>query len=102
MNLVVLHYYRTVCRAGSIAKAAEQLSLSRQALSKSILALEDEVGLKLFSRKSSGIELTPAGEILCRHAGLLRQGWEDAMEMQCGPGLGGHNGDAVWSRAGRS
>lgn len=79
MNLVVLHYYRAVCRAGSIAKAAEQLSLSRQALSKSILALEDEVGLKLFSRKSSGIELTPAGEILCRHAGLLLQGWEDAM-----------------------
>lgn len=79
MNLVVLHYYRAVCRAGSIAKAAEQLSLSRQALSKSILALEDEVGLKLFSRKSSGIELTPAGEILCRHAVLLLQGWEDAM-----------------------
>ena len=80
MNLVVLHYYRTVCRAGSIAKAAEQLSLSRQALSKSILSLENEVGLRLFTRKSSGIEPTPAGEILCRHAGLLLRGWEDAME----------------------
>ena len=30
------------------------------------------------------------------------QGWEDAMEMLCGPGLGGCDGDALWSRAGRS
>ena len=30
------------------------------------------------------------------------RGWEDAIEMPCGPGLGGHDGDAVWSRAGRS
>ena len=30
------------------------------------------------------------------------QGWEDVMEMLWGPGLGGHDGDAVWSGAGRS
>ena len=30
------------------------------------------------------------------------RGWEDAIEMPCGPGLGGHDGDAVWSRAGRT
>ena len=80
MNLAVLQYYRAVCQAGSIAKAAEQLSLSRQALSKSIIALEDEVGLKLFTRKSSGIELTPAGEILCRHANILLHDWDKALE----------------------
>ena len=30
------------------------------------------------------------------------QGWEVVMDMWCGPGLGGCNGDAVWSRAGRT
>ena len=30
------------------------------------------------------------------------QGWEDAMEMQCGPGLRGRDEDAVWSGAGRT
>ena len=29
------------------------------------------------------------------------QGWEVVMEIRCGPGLGGCDGDAVWSRAGR-
>ena len=28
-------------------------------------------------------------------------GWEDVMEMLWGPGLGGCDGDAVWSGAGR-
>ena len=30
------------------------------------------------------------------------RGWEDVMEMRFGPGLGGRDGDAVWSRAGRT
>ena len=30
------------------------------------------------------------------------QGWDDAMEMRCGPGLGGDDGDVVWSGAGRT
>ena len=29
------------------------------------------------------------------------QGWEDAMEMQCGLELGGRDGCVGWSRAGR-
>lgn len=64
MNLITLQYYTTVCETGSMAKAAKQLSLSRQALSKAILSLEDLVGIKLLKRNQSGTELTPAGEIL--------------------------------------
>lgn len=80
MNLAILQYYRTVCETGSMAKAAEQLFLSRQALSKSILTLEDAVGVKLCRRKSSGIELTPAGEILYRHTKVLLRDWNKALE----------------------
>ena len=29
------------------------------------------------------------------------QGWEDMMEMPCDAGLGGRDGDAMWSGAGR-
>lgn len=43
MNLCTLGYYVEVCRIGSLHQAAERLSLSRQALSKSILMLEREL-----------------------------------------------------------
>lgn len=80
VNLAVLQYYREVCDTGSIAKAAQRLSLSRQALSKAILSLEDEVGIKLFRRKNSGIELTAAGEVLYRHTQSILQDWGRTLE----------------------
>lgn len=80
MNLAVLQYYQMVCDTGSIAKAAQRLSLSRQALSKAILSLEDEVGIKLFLRKNSGIEPTAAGEVLYRHTQAILQDWNRALE----------------------
>ena len=80
MNLVVLQYYTAVCELGSMAKAAERLSLSRQALSKAILTLEREVGIKLLRRKKSGTEPTPAGHILYRHAHVLLRNWDKALE----------------------
>lgn len=80
VNLVVLQYYTAVCELGSMAKAAERLSLSRQALSKAILTLEREVGIKLLRRKKSGTEPTPAGHILYRHAHVLLRNWDKALE----------------------
>lgn len=80
MNHIVLQYYMKVCDTGSMARAAEQLSLSRQALSKAILTLENEVGVKLFKRKSSGLECTPAGEVFYRHVGILLNDWDRALK----------------------
>lgn len=41
--------------------AAEQLSLSQQALSKRIARLEEELGVQLFARSRQAVELTEAG-----------------------------------------
>jgi LysR family transcriptional activator of glutamate synthase operon len=53
-----------VARAGSFGKAAEELHVTRQGLSKQIGALEDELGVKLFMRGGGrrSVALTPAGE----------------------------------------
>ncbi len=42
-------------------RAAEHLSLSQQALSKRVARLEDDLGVRLFTRGKAGVELTEAG-----------------------------------------
>lgn len=48
-------------RSGSMARAAEELFLSRQAVKKQIDAVEAELGFLLFVRSSRGLALTEAG-----------------------------------------
>ena len=62
MNLTQLYYIREVADAMSINKAAQKLFMSQSSLSKSIAALENELGTPLLSRSHSGITLTPYGE----------------------------------------
>jgi DNA-binding transcriptional LysR family regulator len=48
----------------SLTKASECLHISQPALSKKIRNLEDELGAQLLIRSSSGVTLTPSGQIL--------------------------------------
>lgn len=66
MDIRTLKYFVEIARAGNVTRAAEILHMTQPALSKQLLELEDELGKKLFNRKSRGIELTEAG-ILLRH-----------------------------------
>ena len=50
--------------AGSLAGAAERLHLTQSALSHQLKALEQQLDLELFERKSRPLRLTPAGEQL--------------------------------------
>jgi DNA-binding transcriptional LysR family regulator len=52
-----------VCRHESFTKAADKLFITSAAVKKQIDSLEDELGVQLFLRKSSGCVLTPPGEI---------------------------------------
>ena len=56
-----------VAKAGNISKAAKQLQISQPAISKSIVKLEEQVGVKLFNRNSRGVHLTAEGEVLFTH-----------------------------------
>ena len=71
MNSKQLQYVIQLSKARSFSQAAQQLNMSQPALSKQILGLERELGVKLFDRDSSPLTLTPAGEVFVRDAQLL-------------------------------
>ncbi|MFP2957106.1 LysR family transcriptional regulator [Myxococcus sp. 1LA] len=61
-----------VADAGRFQEAASRLSLTQQAVSKRIAALESSLGVRLFVRTPRGIQLTLDGQVFLPHArGLL-------------------------------
>jgi len=64
MELYQLRTFAAVAQRGSLTQAAEQLHLSQPAASAQIKLLEDEFGVALFERRSSGLTLTGAGVAL--------------------------------------
>ena len=61
MDLRQLRYFLAVADARSFVAAAEKQFVSRQAISKSVAQLEEELNVELFMRDSGGAFLTPAG-----------------------------------------
>jgi molybdate transport repressor ModE-like protein len=53
---------------GSIAGAARAVGLTASAVSQQLAALERQAGTALLDRTPHGVELTPAGVVLCRRA----------------------------------
>ena len=60
-----------VADCGSFTKASERLYISPTAVMKQINSLESHLNLKLLERKSSGVYLTSAGEIIYRDAKFI-------------------------------
>ncbi len=54
--------------AGSLAKAADRLGLAQASLSKSLARLEDQLGVRIFERSSTGSRATPAGTLIVGRA----------------------------------
>lgn len=72
MTLVQLRHLVALAQAGSFSKAAQAQFVTQPALSRSIRALEDELGAALFDRIGRRIEPTPFGrETLERAQRLL-------------------------------
>lgn len=64
MDIKQLKRFLDLYETGNFTKTAENLFLSQQALSSSILTLERELGRALFERTPNGIVPTAAGDIL--------------------------------------
>ncbi|MFN4282876.1 MAG: transcriptional activator NhaR [Alphaproteobacteria bacterium] len=68
LNYKQLHYFWKVAKAGSIARAADQLRLAPQTISAQIGTLEEALGTELFRRAGRRLELTPAGHLALSYA----------------------------------
>ncbi len=61
MDLTKLRYFYIVAKYEHMTRAAEEIHIAQPALTKSIKALEDELGVPLFMKKGRNIVLTPFG-----------------------------------------
>jgi DNA-binding transcriptional LysR family regulator len=68
VSLTHLQSFVAVAEEGHVGRAARRLHLTQPPLSRHILALEDELGTRLFERTPRGMRLLPAGEVFLHHA----------------------------------
>lgn len=68
MNSRQMQYAVELAKDRNVSQTAERLGITQPALSKHILALEKELGVKLFDRSTNPMSLTAAGEHFVRQA----------------------------------
>lgn len=68
MNLKVLNYFLVVAREGNITKAARSMHMTQPTLSRQLMRLEKELGVKLFRRSNHNIILTNEGLLFTERA----------------------------------
>lgn len=71
MEIRVLRYFLAVAREGNMTAAAGALHVTQPTLSRQLAELEEELGVRLFERKSHGMALTPDGMRLRERAGEI-------------------------------
>lgn len=73
-NIENLRRFIVIAEHGSMRSAAEVLSVTQPALSRTLHLLEEQCGSPLFERHGRGLRLTPTGESALRHSRhLLRE-----------------------------
>ncbi|WP_119388812.1 LysR family transcriptional regulator [Taklimakanibacter lacteus] len=68
MRPSLLKTFLVVANSRNITRAASQLHLAQSSVSDQVQVLETELGTNLFARSRTGLELTPAGEVLKPYA----------------------------------
>lgn len=79
MEFRQLQYFLLVAQELSFSKASQKAFVTQQALSKSILSLEEELGVSLFERLPHGIVLTPFGQSLLKNAYHISDAMNEAI-----------------------
>ncbi len=79
MDMRQLRQFIAVVEHGNVRRAADAIHLSQPALTKSIHNLEEELGVQLLTRGTRGVAPTVYGDLLLRHARLLRNAGERAI-----------------------
>ena len=68
MNFRQLQYAVALSEIRNFSQAAEKLNISQPALSKQIISLENELGIKLIDRSTIPMSVTPAGQYFLQKA----------------------------------
>ena len=71
MDLHHLREFAAIAESRSFSKAARQLNVAQPPLSRHIHQLEEELGVQLFIRTATGVELTREGTLLLEQAHIV-------------------------------
>ena len=71
MELEQLRHFTAAAEAGSFSAAARSLYISHSTICRSVAALAEELGVRVFERSSRDFRLTEAGEALLPQAQSL-------------------------------
>jgi len=80
MYLKQIHYFVTIAESASMSAASAKIHIAQPALSSQVAKLEDELGVKLFTRHRRGVTLTAPGEIFLEHARKILTDIDSARE----------------------
>lgn len=90
MDLHSLTYFKKAAELQHISRAAEELHVAQPSLSRTIAALEDDLGVQLFDRVGKNISLNKYGEIVLRRTNRILQEIAD-MEAELADTKGASN-----------
>jgi DNA-binding transcriptional LysR family regulator len=79
VTLRQLRYFVAAAQSGQFSMAAAEENVSQSAISNAVLALEDELGVRLFKRLTQGVLLTPEGQDFLHHARHVLDSMRDAI-----------------------
>ena len=81
--LTSLAVFEATARLASFSRAADEMNVTKGAVSRQIKALEDELGIRLFIRDKNGVQLTAAAQDLFAEisASFSRWSWSWSAPM---------------------
>ena len=80
MEIEQLKYFKTVATMQHMTRAAEILSISQPALSKSIANIEHVLGVPLFDREGRSIFLNRFGQLFLQSVNIILEEYERILE----------------------
>lgn len=70
----------TIARTGNLSKAAKALGINQSTVSRHLMSLEEQVGLPLFHRSKTAMQITEAGSIIVAEAEMMESALITAFE----------------------